>query len=461
MSTWITSGSKSKCETREPLPPLPKLIGAEPVSTSNSLISLADLTLNMDELTLNTLVPKMTKPTYDKVSPLHTIKKKTETKSPAVSVPQLKKKADLSAEQLLLTLMDEVKSLKEQIKVPSNNSPSVSQTGSLETSKGKQTTWFGICKNCGFKNDLDKDCYLKPKCSTCGSTDHLTKEHLEQFAINKTLIKLKAQSSMNPSAKKAPMKSKPFKECKYCGFNDHHFDNYEYYPGCEAAFVNGLKHNLISINQLCDANYKVLFTKTKGTIFNQNDEVVLISPRRKDVYVIDIRQEMKETYHVTFNEDDEAISQSSTEGDAINFNKNKSFPDDEFLEPRNSVSPEEPHVFTSADDHPALNDHVYTESADNLEPAKIQCNVIIKSIGNVQSSPTIILPSTAVDINPIAQGTLQPPIPQGRWSREKQIELVNIIGEPPAEVGLETQKLLQLMNVYMLTFSLKWNPKND
>ncbi|GKD86371.1 hypothetical protein Tco_1357525 [Tanacetum coccineum] len=124
------------------------------------------------------------------------------------------------------------------------------------------------------------------------------------------------------------------------------------------------------------------------------------------------------------------------------------------------VSPEEPHVFTSANDHPTLNDHVHTESADNLDPAKIQYNVIIKSIDNVQSSPTIILPSTAIDINPIAKGTLQPPIPQGRWSREKKIELVNIIGEPLAEVGLETQKLLQLMNVYMLTFSLKWNPRN-
>ncbi|GKE96063.1 hypothetical protein Tco_1580918 [Tanacetum coccineum] len=125
-----------------------------------------------------------------------------------------------------------------------------------------------------------------------------------------------------------------------------------------------------------------------------------------------------------------------------------------------SVSPEEPHVFTSADNHPALNDHVHIESADNLEPAKIQNNVIIKSISNVQSSPTIILPSAAVDINPIVEGTLQPPVPQGRWSREKHIELVNIIGKPLAEVGSETQKLLQLMNVYMLTFSLKWNPRN-
>ncbi|GJU72912.1 hypothetical protein Tco_1264317 [Tanacetum coccineum] len=51
---------------------------------------------------------------------------------------------------------------------------------------------------------------------------------------------------------------------------------------------------------------------------------------------------------------------------------------------------------------------------------------------NVQSSPTIISPSTAVDINPIGEGVLQPPVPQGRWSREKHIELVNIIGEPLA-----------------------------
>ncbi|GJW72046.1 retrovirus-related pol polyprotein from transposon TNT 1-94 [Tanacetum coccineum] len=231
------------------------------------------------------------------------------------------------------------------------------------------------------------------------------------------------------------------------------------------AYVNGLKHNLISISQLCDANFKVLFIKTRGTILNQNDEVVLIALRRRDVYIIDIkmknlnevrvkelrsdngtefknhkleefydekaaktmlnsaklhkqfwgeavntacytqnryiivkrhrktaydvfrgrspyislfhvfgclihiynrkdhlgkfdekvddgfflgyspvakafrvfnikRQEMEETVHVTFSEDDEAISQSSTEGDAINFNENRSFPDDEFLEPR-------------------------------------------------------------------------------------------------------------------------------
>ncbi|GJX79846.1 retrovirus-related pol polyprotein from transposon TNT 1-94 [Tanacetum coccineum] len=260
----ITSDSESEYETQEPLPPLPKLIGAAPAGLEN--------------------------------------------KSLAVPKSCSDKKDESSTEQLLHNLMEE--------------------------------------------------------CFTCGFTDHLTKEHLEQTIVNKTLTKLKAQSSVNPSAKKAHMIPKPFKECKYCRFNDHHSDNYEYYPRCEVcgsiaheladcpkkhtnsrkpriankrsteptekyskesgsklifrddslgdiegyglvncngitftrvAYVNCLKHNLISISQLCDANFKVPFTKTQGTIFNQNDEVVLIAPIRRDVDVIDMSSFNKES----------------------------------------------------------------------------------------------------------------------------------------------------------------------
>nr|GEW82931.1 retrovirus-related Pol polyprotein from transposon TNT 1-94 [Tanacetum cinerariifolium] len=167
----------------------------------------------------------------------------------------------------------------------SNLTPS-SSSQSSSSKASKQKTWFGPCKHCGFRNHLYDDCYSKPKCSTCGSNDHLTKEHLEHVAVKKRLSKLKAQSHLKPSLKKAPMIPKPFIECKYYGFNDNHSDYYEFYP--RVAYVNGLKPNLISISQLCDANYKVLFTKTQGTIYNQNDEVVLIAPRKEDVYVIDM-----------------------------------------------------------------------------------------------------------------------------------------------------------------------------
>ncbi|GKA49517.1 retrovirus-related pol polyprotein from transposon TNT 1-94 [Tanacetum coccineum] len=578
----ITFDSEFECETLEPLS---KLIRAAPAGTSNSLISLVDLTLNMANLTLNTSVPKKTKPTSDKVSPTYVIKKRIETKSPDVHVSQPEKKADLSTEQLILTLMDEVESLKEQIKVPSENTRS---------------------------------------CPTCGSTDHLTKEHLEQTAINNTLTNLKALLFVNPTAKKAPMIPKPFKECKYYGFNDHHYDNCEYYHGCEVcgsvahetadcpkkhpnsrkpriankrsteptekyskesgpkvvfgdnslgdtkgygsvicngitftrvANVNGLKHNLISISLLCDANLKIeILNETRvkelrsdnGTEFRNHkleefcDEkgisqnfvslctpeqnggeavntacytqnISIIMKRHRKIaydvfrgrsldisyfyvfgYLVHIhnhkdhlgkfnekaddgfflgysqvekafmvfniiRQEMEETYHITFSEDDEAISQSNTEGDAINFNENRSFPDDEILGPRDkvtqcsgnfehfpyvpayetnlennitltnsptpqdSVSPEEPLEFTSDDDHLAPNDQDYLESADNIEPAKIQDIIISEPISNVQPSLTLL---------PSAEGILHSLVPQERWSRENHIELVNIIGEP-------------------------------
>ncbi|GJS81560.1 hypothetical protein Tco_0748101 [Tanacetum coccineum] len=69
----ITFDSESECETQEPLPPLPKLIGAALAGTSNSLISLAGLAINKADLTLNRSVPKNTKPVPDKVSPTYVI----------------------------------------------------------------------------------------------------------------------------------------------------------------------------------------------------------------------------------------------------------------------------------------------------------------------------------------------------------------------------------------------------
>nr|GFB38899.1 hypothetical protein [Tanacetum cinerariifolium] len=171
---------KEKISSKEePLPPLPKLIGAAPSGTLESLISLSDLTLNMVDLTLDTPVPKKTR-TSVKVSPAYVIKKKTK-KSYVVPKPCSDKKAVSSTKQLLLTLME------------------------------------------------------KPKCFTCGSTNHLTKEHLEHADVKKTLSKLKALSPLKPSPKKAPMIPKPFKKCKYYRFNDHHSDHYEFYLGCKVC----------------------------------------------------------------------------------------------------------------------------------------------------------------------------------------------------------------------------------
>nr|GEY88516.1 hypothetical protein [Tanacetum cinerariifolium] len=90
----ITSDLESDCDSHEPLPPFPKLIGAAPSGTLESVISLSDLTLNMADRTFDTPDPKKTIPSI-KVSPTYVIKKKTE-KSPAGPKPCSDKKLDSS-----------------------------------------------------------------------------------------------------------------------------------------------------------------------------------------------------------------------------------------------------------------------------------------------------------------------------------------------------------------------------
>ncbi|GKA75751.1 retrovirus-related pol polyprotein from transposon TNT 1-94 [Tanacetum coccineum] len=85
-----------------------------------------------------------------------------------------------------------VKGLKEQIKTHSETSPPTSQLGSSRSAKGKSKIWVA----------------------------------------QRTLAKLNAQPSEG-SSRKDPVIPKPYIPCKYCGFNDHHSDECEYYPGCE------------------------------------------------------------------------------------------------------------------------------------------------------------------------------------------------------------------------------------
>nr|GEX28249.1 retrovirus-related Pol polyprotein from transposon TNT 1-94 [Tanacetum cinerariifolium] len=289
----ITSYSESECDSQKPRPPLPKLIGAAPSGTS-----------------------ERTRPSI-KVSPAYVINKKTE-KSPADPNSCSDKKDDLSTKQLLLTLMEE------------------------------------------------------PKCSTYGSTDHLTKEHLEHIAVKKTLSKLKAQSPRKPSPKKASMIQKPFIEllhmkhltvlrntptpgdqglptgnqnplksglqkeliCVKMSVQDYlkrKMENLNEVRVKELKINNGTEFRNLKLKEFCDEKGKFDEKANDGFFLGY-------SPVAKAFRVINIRrQEMKEIVHVTFSEDDEAISQSSTKGDAINFNENRSFLDDEFLEPRSEL----------------------------------------------------------------------------------------------------------------------------
>ena len=54
------------------------------------------------------------------------------------------------------------------------------------------------------------------------------------------------------------------------------------------SYGKRLQYNLISINQLCDAGYDVLFNKKEGKVVHQKNITVLSVNRQNDIYVLDM-----------------------------------------------------------------------------------------------------------------------------------------------------------------------------
>ena len=55
------------------------------------------------------------------------------------------------------------------------------------------------------------------------------------------------------------------------------------------TYVEGLKHNLLSISQLCDQYHKVTFYKKDCKVKNKDKKIILIGARLFDGYAINVR----------------------------------------------------------------------------------------------------------------------------------------------------------------------------
>ncbi|GJU78817.1 hypothetical protein Tco_1275887 [Tanacetum coccineum] len=120
---------------------------------------------------------------------------------------------------------------------------------------------------------------------TCGSTVHTTTDHndIEWFRRGEAL-----QGS--PSGPKVV-----FGDDSTCTTEGYGSIKCKGIVFTKVAFVNGLKYNLISMSQLCDAKYIVQFNEKRGTIFKSNKEVVMIALRVRDVYVFDMTSSAQES----------------------------------------------------------------------------------------------------------------------------------------------------------------------
>ena len=79
-------------------------------------------------------------------------------------------------------------------------------------------------------------------------------------------------------------------------------------PSIENVLLeDGLKHNLISISQLCDIGYKVLFDKKECTIFDSiTNKVIFTGNRKHNVYKIKVSYKTNKIISCIASTDDDA-----------------------------------------------------------------------------------------------------------------------------------------------------------
>ncbi|GJR57864.1 retrovirus-related pol polyprotein from transposon TNT 1-94 [Tanacetum coccineum] len=129
------------------------------------------------------------------------------------------------------------------------------------------------------------------------------------------------------------------------------------------------------------------------------------------------RQQTEETFHITFDESTEAIRFliPSTEDIIIN---------DEI----------------SNDDQPEQINHTNYEhpQTEEVQPIKL-ISFLVEDSSSVQIPQHIPEPSSIPNVPSTSNPTLATLTPQDKWSRDKHIELVNIVGNPGA--GMLTRKM--------------------
>jgi len=68
--------------------------------------------------------------------------------------------------------------------------------------------------------------------------------------------------------------------------------------------IEGLKHNLISISQICEKGFKVVFEPSHCLIFDACGSIMLIEKRVNNIYLFDLHHVSNSIQCFLTNEDD-------------------------------------------------------------------------------------------------------------------------------------------------------------
>ncbi|GJT05733.1 retrovirus-related pol polyprotein from transposon TNT 1-94 [Tanacetum coccineum] len=221
----------------------------------------------------------------------------------------------------------------------------------------------------------------------------------------------------------------------------------------------------------------ITFTKTQGTIFNQNDEVILIAPRRRDVYVIDMSSYNegsntcffakaspgvnwlwhKRLSYLNFNNINNLAKHNLVSGlPSLTFSKYKyctacengkhhkatfktkrSFSIDKSLHllHMDLFGPVKPktishnkYTLVIVDKYSSYSPVAKAFRVFNIRRQEMEEIFMLPSVKMRKQYPNPALMMMPEDI------VSGPPVPQDRWSRKKHIDLVNIISKPLASI---------------------------
>nr|GEY83853.1 retrovirus-related Pol polyprotein from transposon TNT 1-94 [Tanacetum cinerariifolium] len=171
-----------------------------------------------------------------------------------------------------------------------------------------------------------------------------TLESYKDFEANflTSLPPLRNLQGASPSLKILKVKEKPFPLWTHCDFNDHRPDDCRNYPECE--IYGSCDHSTSGHNHVIHIRRGVLAESSQSNESSIRYHLGKFNAKADDGYflghssvskafrVYNIRrQQIEETYHVTFNESMEAIRFTNTSVDEIGIDDSSRYPPDEFL----------------------------------------------------------------------------------------------------------------------------------
>ncbi|GJY83744.1 retrovirus-related pol polyprotein from transposon TNT 1-94 [Tanacetum coccineum] len=376
-----------------------------------------------------------------------------------------------------------------------------SQGGSSSISKtSRPSKPFPPFIHYGFNDHLSDDCVNYPIRDNCGSYDHDTHGHNRWFRRGEAHQAKKAKAfqsrkteSSNANRSKTPTKRSINHE-KYTlvivdeyssilvNFCDEKGISQNFFSPCTSE-QNGvaerknktlveaartmLSRSVFSKQYWTEAVATACYSQNRCPVYihNHKDYLGKFDEKYDDGYFLGYslvskafrvfntrRQQTEETYHITFDESTDAIKFTKLSDDNITIAESEIYPPNEYLYP---YEPSQRYQVNS-------NVVSFIDPYERPEPVVLETNTS-KPLSSLVEDASVskIIP---IPTNPsLSIPSLASPAPQDRWSQDKHIELVNIIGNPCSRMLIRAMtKELSVASAYeclFIDFLSKEEPK--